>query len=102
MGEIDMVGEILAREGYPLVFVDWIDSCEPADNSDLTPYELPEPQRIFQCGFMVQEHEDHIVVAGGMKPALETYDYVIAIPRVAINGIRHLSFMPPASQDDEL
>lgn len=102
MGEIDLVGEILAREGYPLVFVDWTDSCEPQDNSDLTPYELPEPQRIFQCGFLVHECEDHVVIAGGMKPQLETYDYVIAIPRVAINGIRNLSFMPPPTQDDEL
>lgn len=102
MGELEQIGEILAREGYPLVFVDWVDSCEPADNSDLSAYELPEPQRIFQCGFMVEEAEDHIVIAGAMKPALETYDYCIAIPRVAINGIRHLSFLPPATQDDEL
>jgi len=79
------------REGYALVFVDWVDSCEPQDNSDITAYELPEPQRIFQCGFLIHEEESHIVVAGALKPQNETYDYVISIPRVAIVSIRYLN-----------
>lgn len=89
-----------ARDGYPLVFVDWTDSCEVADNSDLTAYELPEPQRLFQCGFLIHDEEDYICVAGAIKPALETFDYVIAIPRVAICSIRTLAMEKPAAQDD--
>jgi hypothetical protein len=76
--------------GYDLVFVHWIDSCEPADNSDINAYELPTPQNIFQSGFMVHEEEDHIVVAGGLKPECETYDYVISIPRCAVISLRRL------------
>lgn len=90
-----------SRDGYPLVFVDWVDSCEVAENSDLSIYELPEPQRLFQCGFLVHDDEDHIVVAGAIKPALETFDYAIAIPRVAINAIRTLGMENPLSKDDE-
>lgn len=85
-----MTDELREHEGYPLVFVDWVDSCENKDNSDLGVYDLPEPQRIFQAGFLVQDTEDYIVVAGAIKPALETFDYCIAIPRVAINAIRTL------------
>ena len=71
------------------------------DNSDLTIMELPEPQRLFQCGFLVHDDEDYIVVAGAIKPALETFDYAIAIPRVAINAIRTLTMENPFSKDDE-
>ena len=80
------------RDGYPLVFVDWVDSCQPAEpNSDVNAYDLPEPQRLFQAGFLVHEEEDHVVVAGALKPALETFDFLIAIPRVAIVSIRYLT-----------
>ena len=87
--------ELRDREGYPFVFVDWVDSAENKENSDLGIYELPEPQRIFQCGFLVHDEEGYICVAGAVKPALETYDYVIAIPRVAINAIRYLALPNP-------
>ena len=83
--------DLKEREGYPFVFVDWVDSAENVENSDLGIYELPEPQRIFQCGFLVHDEEGYICVAGAVKPVLETYDYVIAIPRVAINAIRYLA-----------
>ena len=89
-----------AREGYPLVFVDWLDSCENVDNSDIGVYELPEPQRIFQCGFMIHEEDGYIVIAGALKPVLETYDYCIAIPRVSINTIRVLVFTGSDSEID--
>lgn len=78
------------REGYSLVFVDWVDSCEPVNNSDIDIYDFPEPQRIFQVGFLVHDEDDYVVVAGALKPGLETFDYCIAIPRVAINAIRSL------------
>lgn len=88
-----MIGDNMdnLETGYHLVFVHWVDSCEPADNSDVGVYDLPSPQNIFQAGFIVAEDEDHICVAGGMKPECETYDYVIAIPRVAIVSMRRLS-----------
>ena len=88
--------ELAAKErgGYPIVFVDWVDSCEQLDaagrNSEINLYDLPEPQRIFQSGFLIHNDPDYIVVAGGMKPELETFDYVISIPRVAIHIIRYL------------
>ena len=88
------------RDGFPLIFVDWVDSAENKENSDLTVYELPEPQRIFQAGFLVQDAEDYIVIAGAVKPALESFDYCIAIPRVAINSIRTLGMA--ASQHEDL
>jgi|TARA_R100001443_G_scaffold117348_1_gene141639 hypothetical protein len=87
-------------DGYALVFVDWVDSCENVDNSDQSVYELPEPQRIFQVGFLVHEEEGHIVVCGAMKPMLESFDYAIAIPRVAINTIRTLVFEDPKAAED--
>ena len=89
MGEQD---NIPGRDGYPFVFVDWVDSCENADNADINIYDLPEPQRIFQCGFLVHDEEGFVVIAGAVKPANETYDYCIAVPRVAINAIRYLGF----------
>ena len=89
-----------AREGYPLVVVDWIDSCENQDNSDVGVYELPEPQRIFQCGFMIHEEEGFVVIAGALKPVLETYDYCIAIPRVSINTIRTLVFAGASPEEE--
>jgi len=92
--------EAIAREGYPLVFVDWVDSAENAENhnSDVSVYDLPEPQRIFQCGFLIHEEEGHIVVAGAVKPSCESYDYCIAIPRVSINTIRQLQFAMPEQE----
>lgn len=95
----DLMGEERTRDGFPLIFVDWVDSAENKDNSDLSIYDLPEPQRIFQAGFLVQDTEDYIVIAGAVKPALETFDYCIAIPRVAINAIRSL-VMESSKQED--
>ena len=80
----------MPADGYRLCFVDWVDSCEQTPNADLSVYEFPEPQRIFQAGFLVHEEDDYIVLAGGLKPASETFDYVIAIPRVSIVTIRDL------------
>ena len=93
------IGNESRNDGYPLVFVHWVDSCEPADNSDVSAYELPTPQSLMQCGFLIHDEEDYIVIAGALKPALETYDYCIAIPRVAINAIRYLE--PQAGSLDD-
>jgi len=73
-----------------VVIVRWIDSCEPVVNSDILLHELPKPQDIEQYGVLLRVEPDHIVVAGAMKgnpghKELETaYDYVIAIPIVAV------------------
>jgi|19_taG_2_1085344.scaffolds.fasta_scaffold04382_5 hypothetical protein len=75
---------------YPLVLVDWVDSCENRDNSDQFLDDLPQPQRILQCGFLVQEDESYIVVASAVKIELGTVDYAIAIPRCSISYIRNL------------
>lgn len=87
-----------SRDGYPIVLVDWIDSCENADNSDVGIYDLPSPQRLFYAGFIIHEEEDYIVIAGGIKPAQETYDYTMAIPRCAINSMRYLN---PVNTEEE-
>ena len=88
------------HDGYPLVFVHWVDSCEPVDNSDVGAYDLPSPQSLMQCGFLIHDEDDYIVVAGALKPALETFDYTIAIPRVAVNAIRYLE-PSKSTMDDE-
>ena len=72
------------------VIVEWVDSCEPADNSDIEPADFPAPQIITNTGYLVSEHSDYVVLAGGIKPDVGgvTYDYVIAIPRVAIRNVQ--------------
>ena len=80
--------------GYPLVLVDWIDSCENTVNSDQDLVDLPSPTRIFQTGFMVQSEEDYVVIAGGAQVESNTVDYAIAIPRCAITIIRYLTVCP--------
>ena len=76
---------------YPLVLVDWTDSCENIENSDQALCDLPEPARIFQVGFMVVSNESFITVAGGAKLESGTVDYAITIPRCAISSIRYLA-----------
>tara|TARA_R100000152_G_scaffold12097_1_gene5194 strand:+ start:465 stop:773 length:309 start_codon:yes stop_codon:yes gene_type:complete len=77
----DFLGEV--------VVVRWIDSAEPQENSELEYYELPKPQDIEQYGLLLKVEPDHIVIAGAVKSEAgctgkDTYDYVIAIPTVAI------------------
>ena len=77
---------------HRIVIVEWTDSAEPARNSDIEPADFPAPQEISNTGYLVEEHDSYIVVAGAIKPdpSLTTYDYVIAIPRVAIRSIGDL------------
>ena len=69
---------------YAMVCVEWIDSCEPADNAEISRGDIPEPQRIFQVGLLVKETKEYISIAGAWKPECKTFDYVISIPRFAI------------------
>ena len=78
-----------------MVHVTWLDSCEPGDNADLAIHEMPRPQLLYQVGFLLIDTPDHIVVASGVKPALQgqaddSYDYAIAIPRCSIKEIHNL------------
>ena len=77
----DFVGEI--------VLVRWVDSAEPIDNREIEYVELPRPQDIEQYGILLKSEPDHIVVAGAVKgeagtSGRDSYDYVIAIPTVAV------------------
>ena len=54
-----------------MVHVTWLDSCEPGDNADLAIHEMPRPQLLYQVGFLLIDTPDHIVVASGVKPALQ-------------------------------
>jgi hypothetical protein len=69
---------------YPIVCVEWVDSCEPEDNAEIALHEIPEPQRIFQVGMLVKSEKEYVSVAGAWKPEDKTLDYVITIPTVAI------------------
>ncbi len=70
---------------YPSVIVKWLDSCEPVPNSEVMLPDIPLPQVIFQCGFLILDKEDYISVAGAIKPENgDCFDYVITIPKFAI------------------
>jgi hypothetical protein len=77
---------------HRIVIVEWLDSAEPADNSDIEPVDFPAPQIITNIGYLVHEHSEYVVIAGGIKPDPNgtTYDYVIAIPRVAVRALSDL------------
>ena len=79
------------KDTFPLARVEWVDSCEPADNSEIEEHEIPEVQLILQVGFLIKETERSVSIAGAWKPDLDTFDYVITIPRSAINSINILS-----------
>ena len=81
-----------------MVLVEWIDSCEPQPNAEVEKNALPEPQQILQCGLLVFEDRSYITVAGGVKPDLGTYDYVIAIPKVAITNMSEVLVSAPATK----
>ena len=75
-----------------MVMVEWVDSAEPADNSDIEPTDFPAPQLLTNLGYLVENKSDYLVIAGARKPdpVQTSYDYVIAIPRVAILNMYNL------------
>jgi len=75
---------------YKMVFVVWIDSCEPSDNAEVEMHEIPTPQVIQQIGLLVRDEEKYITVAGAYKPELKTMDYVITIPKFAITSMHYI------------
>lgn len=69
------------------VMVEWLDSCEPANNSDLEVADFPAPQVITSLGWLAKEEPDYIVVVSAIKVDDHvgiSYDYAISIPRVSI------------------
>tara|TARA_Y100001938_G_scaffold149988_1_gene239070 strand:+ start:7628 stop:7909 length:282 start_codon:yes stop_codon:yes gene_type:complete len=75
---------------YKMVYVIWIDSCEPGENAEVELNEIPTPQVIQQVGMLIRDEEDYITMAGAWKPELKTMDYVITIPKFAITSIYYL------------
>jgi len=76
------------KHKYNPVIIYWIDSCQPFDNSEVGRHEIPEPQNIEQCGFLINETEEYISVAGAVKHVPEeVFDYVISIPMSAVTKI---------------
>ncbi len=73
-----------------MVCVEWIDSCEPADNSEVESYNIPKPQQIFQVGLLVKDEKDYISVAGAWKSEDKVFDYVITIPKSAVKRMIRL------------
>ena len=59
---------------YPLALVVWSDSCEPADNAEVEPHDIPEPQIIIQAGHLVKKTNEYISIAGAWKPDCGTFD----------------------------
>ena len=78
------------KDAYPFARVEWVDSCEPAYISEIEEDEIPEVQLILQVGFLIKETERSVSIAGAWKPDLDTFDYVITIPRSTINSINVL------------
>lgn len=79
---------------YKPVVCRWVDSCEPADNSDVPAEDFPTPQIITSLGWLTKSEPDYIVVAGAEKVddhAFTTFDYVITIPRVAVLNLSEVS-----------
>jgi hypothetical protein len=75
---------------YDIARVTWEDSCEPTPNSEVEPNEIPEPLLIEQAGWIVEDNENYVTVAGAIKPNHGTFDYVISIPRSAIREYKVL------------
>ncbi|MBC8282213.1 MAG: hypothetical protein H8E32_00225 [Nitrospinae bacterium] len=84
----------LKKTDYEPVVVYWIDSCEPIDNSEISINEIPQPQKIIQCGFLIIDNSEYISIAGAYKhdPNINggTFDYVITIPKFAVTKITKL------------
>jgi len=83
-----MAKKEMLNKKYPPIVAVWIDSCEWGDNSEISLSDVPEPQTIIQCGFLIKDEEDYIAIAGAVKNApSEVFDYVISIPRFAVKEI---------------
>ena len=87
------------KHHFPLVFVEWEDSCEPADNAEVEiPEGIPEPMTILSVGHMIRETDTYVTLAGGYKPDLRTADYVLTIVKSSIIGqIERLEFLSDLS-----
>jgi len=75
---------------YPLVCVEWIDSCEPMENAEVEASSIPEPQQIYQVGLLIKQTKDYVTIAGAWKPECRTFDYVITIPSASVKRIIRL------------
>lgn len=72
----------------PAEVVKWVDSCSPrtwTPRSDLKGYL---PSSIVSVGFVVDEGETHLTIAGHWSP--ECVDGILCIPKAAITSRRVL------------
>ena len=79
--------DVFSKLPHRPVVVFWVDSCEPMNNSEVEKHEVPEPQKITQCGFLIKETDEYLSIAGAVKEEPEVYDYVITIPKFAVTKI---------------
>ncbi len=77
----------ISFSGYALVEVKWVDSAETVPNEEIEFDELPRPQVKLSAGYLLSEEPEYLVIAGIVNTH-QTADYVIAIPKVAIQEIR--------------
>lgn len=78
--------------GFPMYVVVWIDSHEPSGerNAEVGRHEFPAALEITYVGMIVDETETEIIFASGYKPTNKDFDFVIAIPKVAIRSRRRI------------
>ena len=84
------VKEINPPSDYSIVYIYWVDSCEPSENSEVETCDIPSPQAIQSVGFLIKETKEYVSIAGACKKELMTFDYVISIPKKAIITIYYL------------
>ena len=79
--------------GHRLVEVDWIDSVLETGwvyKGEALGKASPEAMECQTVGYLLQEHEDFILLAMGEMMASESLLNVVQIPRVAIKGIHDI------------
>ncbi len=89
--------------GFPVHIVTWVDSHEPEGrNAEITRHDFPSSAEMVYVGMLVDETDTDIVLAEGYKPEDKVFDYVIAIPKVAIVSRRrlYLRSQPPETLSD--
>ena len=89
--------------GFPMYVIVWIDSHEPGGdrNSEVSPHDFPHVLELTYVGMIVDETDDEIIFASGYKPDNKDFDFVIAIPKVAIRSRRRVYLKNQSVQAEE-
>ncbi len=78
----------------PYVEVMWIDAV-PGDNW-LSLDDLPEPRMMRTRGWLIKEHNDHVVLAGTLDADNGLYGETLALPRGMIEVMHELKVIKSA------